>query len=301
MPETFIFMLGFLLIVTVLLALPFCTGDTEFCWSKFRRGMLVSVFGVIVPLLGFFFSFGLTAYWKGDAPHGWTDCLHQGKFALTPLLLWSTFSLYFVEQNPTERLKTRALAIGLVLGCLLAGACFAYGVWDLQRKSESAPFLSLPLYVCIWHGARSLQAIRQDNTSWKPCLITTFCTTPLWILAGIWSQRIYNALPDTPPHPCFVVGAAAHGHPKLVGRWTSVQADGQFRPINQQLLTFWEFESLWRQRSPQSPRFFRTAYNLTGPLIAGCIFSPWIADVVYLVLKPLEWAAHLALWTANRN
>ncbi len=60
------------------------------------------------------------------------------------------------------------------------------------------------------------------------------------------------------------------------------------RFVNQQLATLWAFEVLWRECAPQSHAVFRRGYNLVGPVIARRITSPWIADALYIALKPAE-------------
>jgi hypothetical protein len=41
---------------------------------------------------------------------------------------------------------------------------------------------------------------------------------------------------------------------------------------------------------------FRKIYNHAGPVIARRMTSPWLADLTFLALKPLEWLARLCLW-----
>jgi hypothetical protein len=70
-----------------------------------------------------------------------------------------------------------------------------------------------------------------------------------------------NAVKPPPPADygdCFVVGAAARGHPKLVGSWVHSQLG---KPVNQQWYRFKNFEGLLSRRLPLLHRFLRRAYN----------------------------------------
>ena len=286
--------------LVVLLALPFCSGATGRSLTRFGLGLLISSFGIVIPLCAFFFSAGLTPDWKGDAPNGWVDCFHQGKLALTPFVLWATFDLYSLEINAREGLQTRDLAVGLFIGCFVAFVCFGYGLLGFRRDTRVAPFLIVPLYISIWQGIRAYQAFKIGSISRRSCVVALLTTVPFWVLGGFWSRKIYEALPVTRPGHCFVVSAAAKGHPRIVRSFVTIHESGQLRLVNQQLLTFWRLESLWQRCAPRSHESFRKTYNRIGPIIAKCITTPWAADIVYLSLKPLEWFARLIFQTSKQ-
>jgi hypothetical protein len=65
------------------------------------------------------------------------------------------------------------------------------------------------------------------------------------------------------------------------------------RFANQQLITLWQLEALWRTTALRSHTIFRRGYNLFGPIIARRITSPWVADAAYVALKPAELLARL--------
>ena len=97
--------------------------------------------------------------------------------------------------------------------------------------------------------------------------------------------QIYDALPDDPPEDCFVVTAATRGHRNVVGSWYDEE---QRRLLNQQLLTFWRFESRLKTSLPNIHRMIRAVYNRIGPVFVRMIVFRWQADLVYLLLKPAE-------------
>ena len=96
----------------------------------------------------------------------------------------------------------------------------------------------------------------------------------------------YAKLPTTNPN-CFVCSAAAHGHVGLVGAKSS---DGIM--VNTQMRRLKLLEFAMQIAMPQTHRRLRNVYNCIGPPMASiCRKNAWLADVAFLVLKPLEWIA----------
>ena len=110
------------------------------------------------------------------------------------------------------------------------------------------------------------------------------------------AQAQYEALPNAPPQECFIVTAATRGHRRWVGSWFDPQRE---RLVNRQLLRLWRFEALLRSRLPRVHALLRRVYNRVGPPIARAINAPWRADLVYLLLKPLELLAAATAWLAG--
>lgn len=109
------------------------------------------------------------------------------------------------------------------------------------------------------------------------------------------AMRVFAALPVERPAgygDCFVVSAAAQGHPRFVcSRFDAAVG----LPVNKQLLTLRAFENALAKCQPTTHRHLRRIYGRVGPPVAARIRSPFVADVVYLLLKPAEWLAHLYL------
>lgn len=59
--------------------------------------------------------------------------------------------------------------------------------------------------------------------------------------------------------------------------------------VNRQLCIANAFEQLLEERVPNVHRFVRALYDKIGYPISKHIHSPYIADVVYFIMKPLEW------------
>lgn len=48
---------------------------------------------------------------------------------------------------------------------------------------------------------------------------------------------------------------------------------------------------------PNAARRFRKVYDRIGPMLARLVVNAWLADGLYVSLKPLEWSAKLLLWS----
>lgn len=268
-------------------------------WKKSGVSLLVASVGVVLPLFIFFFSAFLVPDWKGGCRHGWIDCFHLGKLALTPIVLWATAALYAVEVFAPERLTRYSVALGLVLGTTVAAVCFLFGVVAIGVQHAMALWLLVPLYIAVWHGIRARQMIQRMNIGVFSCVVAFLSSLPFWVWSVIWSRHIYTALPNKPPD-CFVVTAASRGHKNLVGPFLEVRHNGQPRRANLQLIVLWQFEALWRAHAPGSHAAFRRAYNSIGPAIARCITSPWLADAVYVVRIPAALLARLIVLVSTK-
>jgi hypothetical protein len=112
------------------------------------------------------------------------------------------------------------------------------------------------------------------------------------------AMQFYEQLPNQPPPSCFIVTAASRGHWWLVRTWR----DDSGCIVNRQLLTFWQFEAILSAKVPQLHRVLRSIYNGFAPTVARLIVFPWMADIVYLLLKPVEWMVILLnrLWKCWR-
>ena len=62
-----------------------------------------------------------------------------------------------------------------------------------------------------------------------------------------------------------------------------------------QLQSFRAFEACWQARRPAVHELFRRVYNVWGYRASRLIRWRWMADLVYLMLKPAEWTACLLL------
>ena len=185
---------------------------------------------------------------------------------------------------------------GVSFGAVLSTFCLIHALLTVPLKW----WLLIPFYVSAWFVFRTIQLIRAGLLTPLGPLWATLCAAPGWIASLYYSYATYQNLPETPPD-CFIVTAAARGHRAIIGPHRPVVRHGRTREANSQLIAFWEFERLWQSRLPRLHRAFRACYNRIGPMIARRVCGPFLADAVYLVLKPAEWGAMFVLWWHSRR
>jgi hypothetical protein len=269
---------------------------------RFFVALLMSFAVVVLPLFVFFISGFLKPDWKGGCAHGWLDCFFVGKFVLTPLVLWATAGLYSVVVLDVEKRTQAWIVLGIFIGAVVSSVCLAHGlVYFVRPKDTFALWMLVPLYVSVWYWVRAVQLIRESKLGLKVCLVDAMIgSLPFWI-ASVWcSKQTYAAMPDKAPN-CFVVTAAGRGHGRLVGPFFEVEHGGGRVRANRQLITLWQFENLWQSKWPQSHRSFRRFYNRFGPIVAEQIKLPWLADMAYIAIKPVELVARSVTSTPGKK
>ena len=265
-------------------------------WKRFLIALVLTFFGIGLPLFIFLFSGLMLPEWKGACHHGWLDCFHRGKWALLPLVLWASAALYAVEIWRTPGRTRPWIVLGLLTGAAVSAVCFGVGVVIVPGSQwrELAGWLLFPFCVAVWYGLRARQLLKAAGTSAGAMAATLLGSVPFWLGAVLWSRRAYAALPDTPPN-CFVATAAARGHGFVVGPRLRVMHHGRTQEATRQLRTLWEFEERWARRAPRSHAGFRRLYNVAGPLVAARLTTPLAADLAHLAIKPAELAARAVL------
>ena len=244
----------------------------------------------MLPLFVFLFSVFLCPEWKGECVFGWLGCFIAGKLALTPIVLLATAALYALEILRVKNRTARWIVMGIFLGATVSSICFIYGLVCESELGDSKSWLLVPFYVAIWYSARAVELIKKARLNIWTYLISLACSLPFWLWSWLLSRSEYASLPDKAPD-CFIVTAAGQGHAAFVGTHIEIERNGRRLLVNQQLITFWQFEARWRNFAPRSHRIFRCGYNRVGPIIAAQIKSPWLADFTYIVIKPLELVA----------
>jgi len=276
----------FLLLILAALAAPVGIAKNSLRWLI--AGMALSFVVVVLPLFVYFLSSLMLPDWKGACRHGWLDCFIVGKLAFAPLALVATAALYKIEVLRKEVSKERWTVLAIFLGAIVAWACLAFGLVCLDHEPGTLTLLAVPFYVAIWYTIRAVFLMRAASFGFWTYFVATLGTIPFWVVSWVWSWSVFASLPDQPPQGCFVVTAAGRGHRKFVGPFREIERGGERRQVNQQLITLWEFENLWREKSPRSHREFRRFYNRVGPRVAAHIRSPWAADATFIALKPVE-------------
>ena len=99
----------------------------------------------------------------------------------------------------------------------------------------------------------------------------------------------------------YLCTVAAGGHPKIVKPIRKGMRHGHEVIVNRQLCIANAFEQVMEEYIPVFHRHIRNIYDKYGFPVARAIRSPYIADVVYILMKPLEVMFLLVLYTVDVN
>lgn len=99
----------------------------------------------------------------------------------------------------------------------------------------------------------------------------------------------------------YLCTVAAGGHPKIVKPIRKGMRHGHEVIVNRQLCIANAFEQVMEEYTPVFHRHIRKFYDKYGFPVARAIRSPYIADVVYILMKPLEVMFLLVLYTVDVN
>lgn len=118
----------------------------------------------------------------------------------------------------------------------------------------------------------------------------------LWTETADWTMSQKIAPENLPRDGHYLCTVAAEGHKKLVKPLRTGKRHGHEITVNRQLCIANAFEQLLSERAPHSHRAIRNFYDKTGYPIAKHIKTPLAADIVYIIMKPLEWLFLLVLY-----
>ncbi|MCI9502966.1 MAG: hypothetical protein HFG76_13415 [Hungatella sp.] len=145
------------------------------------------------------------------------------------------------------------------------------GSWPLWTFILLWPLAGLCLMILALFGQRP------DN------VIRAWTETSQWNL----STKISPPNLITPGH--YLCTVAATGHKCLVKPERIGIRRGQQVVVNRQLCVANAFEQILEERLPGFHRKVRSFYDAYGLPVSRLIRSPYEADAVYLLMKPLEW------------
>lgn len=126
-------------------------------------------------------------------------------------------------------------------------------------------------------------------------VIEAFTNTSDWIL----SQEISPPPVEYDAH--YLCTVSLQGHRKLVKPLRYGIRRGNKIVVNRQLCVANAFEQLLEERTPRFHKAVRNFYDTYGYPISKWITNPWSADVVYLLMKPLEWIFVVVLYLFDKK
>ena len=125
-------------------------------------------------------------------------------------------------------------------------------------------------------------------------ILTLFGQTPdsiiqAWTQTSDWTLSQQVAPQNIYVDQHYLCTVAAGGHPKVVKPLREGMRHGHKVLVNRQLCIANAFEQLLQERLPRTHRAVRSFYDKYGYPIAKHIKSPYTADVIWFLMKPLEW------------
>lgn len=158
-------------------------------------------------------------------------------------------------------------------------------VWNfLNKKLMNAANWPVLAFLFLWPLLGILLCILMLFGQKPDYVIKVFTETAQWQL----SQQ--TAPPNLPSlHGHYLCTVAACGHEKLVKPIRMGERHGKTIVVNRQLCIANAFEQILEEKTPGFHKHVRHFYDTYGFPIAVLIRTKWAADLVYLLMKPLEW------------
>ncbi len=160
----------------------------------------------------------------------------------------------------------------------------------LLDRAANWPWLALILALPLLGAMIAILALfGQEPDS----VIKAWAETADWTL----SQKIAPQNIQQDQH--YLCTVAAGGHRKGVKPLRTGKRHRHRVVVNRQLCIANAFEQLLEERVPRFHRLVRGLYDKTGYPIAKHIRSPYLADAIYVIMKPLEWAFLAVLYLCD--
>lgn len=102
----------------------------------------------------------------------------------------------------------------------------------------------------------------------------------------------------------YLCSVAANGHKRVVRPVRIGKRNGHYIICNRQLLVSNAFEELIQEKYPALHRVIRKQYDKVGDMVHrnyNVYSKKWVSDIVYVIMKPAEWAFLLVLYFADRK
>ena len=120
-----------------------------------------------------------------------------------------------------------------------------------------------------------------------------------WTETSDWALSQKQSPPNIYYDEHYLCTVAAGGHRKIVKPLRKGVRHGHEVIVNRQLCIANAFEEIIQEKTPRFHRAVRSFYDRYGFPLAKMIRNKWQADVVYVIMKPLEWIFLLVLYSVD--
>ena len=110
-----------------------------------------------------------------------------------------------------------------------------------------------------------------------------------WTETADWTLSLKEAPQNIEYDEHYLCTVAAGGHKKIVKPVRKGIRHGHEVIVNRQLCIANAFEQILEEKTPHFHKLVRRVYDRYGFPVARLIKSKWIADIIYILMKPLEW------------
>lgn len=166
------------------------------------------------------------------------------------------------------------------------------GVWAMNVLSKASGWVWFPLICLIpLTGVLIIICIFLGQGPWG--IIKAFTETSDWT---------YSTMISPPPKEYmghYLCTVAVNGHEKLVKPTRLGVRQGVKIGVNRQLCVANAFEQVIEERTPRFHRFVRYIYDNYGYPLSKHITTKLRADIIYIVMKPLEWIFLAVLYLSD--
>ena len=163
----------------------------------------------------------------------------------------------------------------------------------LYMKVQSMSQYSLPVFIALFAVIAVMEILAVLAGQGLDAPVKAFTDTADWT----FSRQI-------PPPPLeysghYLCTVAAGGHKKLVKPVRFGRRRGAIIVVNRQLCIANAFEESIAERFPRFHKWIRHVYDTYGYPLSNIITSPARADIVYILMKPLEWIFLIYLYLTD--
>ncbi len=120
-----------------------------------------------------------------------------------------------------------------------------------------------------------------------------------WTETAQWNLSRMKAPPNVAMDEHYLCTVAAGGHERIVKPIRMGERHGHRIVVNRQLLIANAFEQVIEEKTPRMHRSIRNFYDKHGYPVARHIQTKSAADIVYFIMKPLEWIFLIVLYMTD--
>jgi hypothetical protein len=216
----------------------------------------------------------------------------------SPIII-SKFYLWLTSKWKASLVGNVSLGIGFVVlftSVIISGDVFSPFVFLAFFFGIAAPFWSF-----LIAGQAALWLLKHYESKFT---VMHGVGLAAWITSYAYALRfdilkmyeLYAALPPKPAD-CYIATAAAKGHPRFVRSQPIMLDGGKQMMVNSQLQRLKFAELALQAVTPRLHKVIRGVYDVVGKFLAQKIQNPFLADISYILLKPIEWISfRLLIW-----